>query len=171
LEVIVKDKEMFGRDDCIGRVAFDLNEVPTRVPQKSPLAPQWYRLEDRRGGDIMLAEWMGTQEADEAFSEAWHSDAATVYVEGVFNARSKVYLSAKLWYLRVNVIEAQDVIPSDRNRLPEVFVKVQIGSQVLKTKICPTSTTTPLWNEDLVFVAAEPFEEKLTIAVEDRVHP
>ncbi|ESW25314.1 hypothetical protein PHAVU_003G025300, partial [Phaseolus vulgaris] len=169
LEVIVKDKEMFGRDDCIGRVAFDLNEVPTRVPQKSPLAPQWYRLEDRRGGDIMLAEWMGTQEADEAFSEAWHSDAATVYVEGVFNARSKVYLSAKLWYLRVNVIEAQDVIPSDRNRLPEVFVKVQIGSQVLKTKICPTSTTTPLWNEDLVFVAAEPFEEKLTIAVEDRM--
>ncbi|KAK7374904.1 hypothetical protein VNO80_08347 [Phaseolus coccineus] len=136
LEVIVKDKEILGRDECIGRVAFDLNEVPTRVPPDSPLAPQWYRLEDRRGGDIMLAVWMGTQ-ADEAFSEAWHSDAATVYGEGVFNARSKA----------------------------------QMGSQVLKTKICPTRTTTPLWNEDLVFVAAEPFEEKLAITVEDRVHP
>ncbi|KAG5025542.1 hypothetical protein JHK86_021456 [Glycine max] len=170
-----EDREMLGRDDYIGRVAFDLNEVPTRVPPDSPLAPQWYRLEDRRGegkvrGDIMLAVWMGTQ-ADEAFSEAWHSDAATVYGEGVFNVRSKVYVSPKLWYLRVNVIEAQDVIPSDRNRLPEVFVKAQMGSQVLRTKICPSRTTTPLWNEDLVFVAAEPFEEQLTITVEDRVNP
>ncbi|KAL2321953.1 hypothetical protein Fmac_026332 [Flemingia macrophylla] len=127
------NKDMVGRDDYIGRVAFDLNEVPTRVPPDSPLAPQWYRLDDRRGerkvrGDIMLAILMGTQ-ADEAFSKAWHFDAATVYGEGVFNVRSKVYVSPKLW------------------------------------------TTTPLWNEDLVFVAAEPFEEMLTITVEDRVHP
>ncbi|XP_061348862.1 FT-interacting protein 1-like isoform X2 [Gastrolobium bilobum] len=175
LEVFVKDKEMVGRDDYLGRVVFDLNEVPTRVPPDSPLAPQWYRLEDLGGegkvrGDIMLAVWMGTQ-ADEAFSYAWHSDAATVYGEGVFNVRSKVYVSPKLWYLRVNVIEAQDVISRDRNRLPEVFVKAQVGCQALKTNICPTRTTTPLWNEDLVFVAAEPFEEQLTITVEDRVHP
>ncbi|KAK2386367.1 FT-interacting protein [Trifolium repens] len=174
LEVIVKDKEMVGRDDYIGRVVFDLNEVPTRVPPDSPLAPQWYRLEDRRGegkvrGDIMLAVWNGTQ-ADEAFSDAWHSDAATVYGEGVFNIRSKVYVSPKLWYLRVNVIEAQDVISNDRNRVPEVFIKAQMGSQVLRTKVCPTRSTTTIWNEDLVFVAAEPFEEQLTITVEDRVH-
>ncbi|KAL9424455.1 hypothetical protein AB3S75_036350 [Citrus x aurantiifolia] len=174
LEVFVKDKEMLGRDDYLGRVAFDLNEVPTRVPPDSPLAPQWYRLEDRRGegkvrGQIMLAIWMGTQ-ADEAFAEAWHSDASSVYGEGVFNIRSKVYVSPKLWYLRVNVIEAQDIVPNDRNRLPEGFVKVQVGNQVLKTKICPTPTTNPLWNEDLVFVAAEPFEEQLFLTVEDRVH-
>ncbi|RYR43939.1 hypothetical protein Ahy_A08g040315 isoform D [Arachis hypogaea] len=175
LEVFVKDKDMVGRDDYLGRVIFDLNEVPTRVPPDSPLAPQWYRLEDRRGdgkvrGDIMLAVWMGTQ-ADEAFSDAWHADAASVYGEGVFNIRSKVYVSPKLWYLRVNAIEAQDVIPSDRNRLPELFVKGQVGNQVLRTRICPTRTTTPVWNEDLVFVAAEPFEEQLTITVEDHLHP
>lgn len=175
LEVFVKDKDMVGRDDYLGRVVFDLNEVPTRVPPDSPLAPQWYRLEDRRDegkvrGEIMLAVWMGTQ-ADEAFPEAWHSDAASVSGEGVFNIRSKVYVSPKLWYLRVNVIEAQDVIPNDRNRLPEVSVKAQVGSQVLRTKICPTRTTTPLWNEDLIFVAAEPFEEQLMITVEDRIHP
>ncbi|XP_040992419.1 FT-interacting protein 1-like [Juglans microcarpa x Juglans regia] len=175
LEVFVKDKEMVGRDDYLGRVVFDLNEIPTRVPPDSTLAPQWYRLEDRRGqgkvkGEIMLAVWMGTQ-ADEAFPEAWHSDAAFVYGEGVFNTRSKVYVSPKLWYLRVNVIEAQDVMPNDRNRLPEVFVKAQVGNQVLKTKICPTPTTNPLWNEDLVFVAAEPFEEQLFITIEDRMHP
>ncbi|XP_004506488.1 FT-interacting protein 1-like [Cicer arietinum] len=175
LEVFVKDKEMVGRDDYLGMVVFDLNEVPTRVPPDSPLAPQWYRLQGLRGegmvrGDIMLAVWMGTQ-ADEAFSDAWHSDAATVYGEGVYNIRSKVYVSPKLWYLRVNVIEAQDVIPRDRYRLPEVSVKAQLGCQVLRTKICSTRTTTPLWNEDLVFVAAEPFEEQLTITVEDHVQP
>ncbi|KAK9283501.1 hypothetical protein L1049_011747 [Liquidambar formosana] len=175
LEVFVKDKEMVGRDDYLGRVLFDLNEVPTRVPPDSPLAPQWYRLEDRRGqgkvkGEIMLAVWMGTQ-ADEAFPDAWHTDSAYVYGEGVFNIRSKVYVSPKLWYLRVNVIEAQDMQPNDRNRIPEAFVKAQVGSQVLKTKVCPTRTANPFWNEDLVFVAAEPFEEQLVLTVEDRVHP
>ncbi|XP_077215040.1 FT-interacting protein 1-like [Tasmannia lanceolata] len=175
LEVFVKDKEMVTRDDYLGTVVFDLNEVPTRVPPDSPLAPQWYRLEDRRGegkvkGEIMLAVWMGTQ-ADEAFPEAWHSDAASVHGEGVYNIRSKVYVSPKLWYLRVNVIEAQDVQPTEKGRLPEASVKAQVGNQVLRTKVCPARTTSPLWNEDLVFVAAEPFEEQLVLTVEDRVHP
>nr|DAD37952.1 TPA_asm: hypothetical protein HUJ06_008593 [Nelumbo nucifera] len=170
LEVFVKDKEMVGRDDYLGKVVFDLNEVPTRVPPDSPLAPQWYRGEGKVKGEIMLAVWMGTQ-ADEAFPEAWHSDAATIHGEGVFNIRSKVYVSPKLWYLRVNVIEAQDVQPNDRSRVPESFVTAQVGSQVLKTKICPTRTTNPLWNEDLVFVVAEPFEEQLLLTIEDRVHP
>jgi hypothetical protein len=72
LEVTVKDKDVV-KDDFIGRVWFDLNEIPKRVPPDSPLAPQWYRLEDRKGdkakGELMLAVWMGTQ-ADEAFPEA-----------------------------------------------------------------------------------------------------
>ncbi|CAN8265762.1 unnamed protein product [Cochlearia groenlandica] len=175
LEVFVKDKETIGRNEFLGKVVFDLNEIPTRVPPNSPLAPQWYKLEDWRGegkvvrGEIMLAVWMGTQ-ADEAFSEAWYADSASVHGEGVFNIRSKVYVSPKLWYLRVNVIEAQDMIPSDRNRLPDVFVKANVGMQTLKTKICPVKTTNPLFNEDLVFVVAEPFEEQLVISVEDRVH-
>ncbi|OAY77160.1 Protein QUIRKY [Ananas comosus] len=175
LEVYVKDKEMVGRDDYMGKVVFDLNEVPTRVPPDSPLAPQWYRLEDRRGegkvrGEVMLAVWIGTQ-ADEAFPEAWHADAASVHPEGVANIRSKVYVSPKLWYLRVNVIEAQDVQPNVRGRTPEVFVKAQVGNQVLKTKSCVAATLNPLWNEDLIFVVAEPFEEQLIISVEDRVSP
>ncbi|CAN1307200.1 FT-interacting protein 3 [Linum perenne] len=147
---------------------FDLNEVPKRVPPDSPLAPQWYRLEDRKGdkgkGELMLAVWMGTQ-ADEAFPESWHSDAATA------NIRSKVYLSPKLWYLRVNVIEAQDLIPSDKGRYPEVFVKAILGNQMLRTRISPSRTVNPMWNEDLMFVAAEPFEEPLILSVEDRVAP
>ncbi|WOL12052.1 hypothetical protein Cni_G20816 [Canna indica] len=174
LEVYVKDREMVARDDYVGRVVFDLNEVPTRVPPDSPLAPQWYRLDDRRGdgkvrGEVMLAVWMGTQ-ADEAFPDAWHSDAASVNGEGVCNIRSKVYVSPKLWYLRVNVIEAQDVQPQDKSRFPEVFVKAQVGNQVLKTKVYPARTMNPLWNEDLIFVAAEPFEEHLVLTIEDRVH-
>ncbi|KAL5976016.1 Multiple C2 and transmembrane domain-containing protein 2 [Asimina triloba] len=174
LEVFVRDKEMVGRDDWLGKLVFDLTEVPTRVPPDSPLAPQWYRLEDRRGGkvrgEVMLAVWIGTQ-ADEAFPEAWHTDATSVHGEGVFNIRSKVYVSPKLWYLRVNVIEAQDIQPNDKGRLPEAFVKVQVGNQVLRTKQCPAANLNPLWNEDLVFVAAEPFEEQIALTVEDRVSP
>ncbi|CAM8960887.1 hypothetical protein QQ045_005603 [Rhodiola kirilowii] len=174
LEVTVKDKD-FVKDDFMGRVLFDLNEVPKRVPPDSPLAPQWYRLEDRKGdkvrGELMLAVWMGSQ-ADEAFPEAWHSDAATVSgADAVANIRSKVYLSPKLWYLRVNVIEAQDLQPSDKGRFPEVYVKANLGNQVLRTRISQSRTINPMWNEDLMFVAAEPFEEPLILSVEDRVGP
>ncbi|GJM87340.1 hypothetical protein PR202_ga03283 [Eleusine coracana subsp. coracana] len=73
---------------------------PRRAPPDSTLAPQWYAMEDRRGqrgaAEVMVAVWFGTQ-ADEAFAEAWHSKAA------------KVYVAPKLWYLRVGVIEAQDL--------------------------------------------------------------
>ncbi|GFY96275.1 calcium-dependent lipid-binding (CaLB domain) plant phosphoribosyltransferase family protein [Actinidia rufa] len=174
LEVTVKDKD-FVKDDFIGRVLFDLNEVPKRVPPDSPLAPQWYRLEERNGnkakGELMLAVWMGTQ-ADEAFPEAWHSDAATVSgADGLANIRSKVYLSPKLWYLRVNVIEAQDLMPGDKSRFPEVFVKAILGNQALRTRISMNKSINPMWNEDLMFVAAEPFEEPLILSVEDRVAP
>lgn len=175
VEVFVRDREMVARDDYLGKVVFDMNEVPTRVSPDSPLAPQWYRLEHRRGdskvkGEIMLAVWMGTQ-ADEAFPESWHSDAATVQGEGVYSVRSKVYVSPKLWYLRVNIIEAQDVESQDKSQHPQVFVKAQVGNQILKTKLCPTRTTSPFWNEDLIFVAAEPFEEQLVLTVENKATP
>lgn len=174
LEVVVKDKDLV-KDDFIGRVIFDLLEVPTRVPPDSPLAPQWYRLEDKRGekrakGELMLAVWLGTQ-ADEAFSEAWHSDAAAVHSDGLVNTRSKVYLSPKLWYVRVNVIEAQDVIPSDKSRFPDLQVKVNLGNQMAKTKPAVQRNMSPFWNEELLFVAAEPFEDHLILTVEDRLGP
>jgi hypothetical protein len=62
-------------------------------------------------------------------------------------------------------------VSNDRGRFPEVFVKVQVGNQVLRTKIHPTKTANPLWNEDLVFVVAEPFEEQVFLTIEDRVTP
>ncbi|CAN4118598.1 unnamed protein product [Withania somnifera] len=174
LEVIVKDKD-FIKDDFVGRVVFDLNEIPKRVPPDSPLAPQRYRLEDRNKnkvkGELMLAVWMGTQ-ADEVFPESWYSDAASITgADALANIRPKVYLSPKLWYLRVNVIEAQDLIPSDKSRSPEVYVKAILGNQALRTRVSMSKTINPTWDEDLMFVAAEPFEELLILSVEDRVAP
>ncbi|KAJ9147913.1 hypothetical protein P3X46_030027 [Hevea brasiliensis] len=176
LEVVIKDKDLV-KDDFVGIVRFDINEIPLRVPPDSPLAPEWYRLEDKKGekikGELMLAVWIGTQ-ADEAFSEAWHSDAA-MPVDSIPAAstmiRSKVYHAPRLWYVLVNVIEAQDLVPSEKNRFPDVYVKVQIGNQVFKTKTCQARTFSAFWNEDLLFVAAEPFEDHLVLSVEDRVGP
>ncbi|XP_015896118.3 multiple C2 domain and transmembrane region protein 7 [Ziziphus jujuba] len=176
LEVVIKDKDLV-KDDFVGIVRFDINEIPLRVPPDSPLAPEWYRLEDKKGekikGELMLAVWVGTQ-ADEAFSDAWHSDAATP-IDGSPAAstviRSKVYHAPRLWYVRVNVIEAQDLVPTEKNRFPDVYVKVQIGHQIMKTKPVQARTLNALWNEDILFVAAEPFEDHLVLSVEDRVAP
>ncbi|KAJ8436952.1 hypothetical protein Cgig2_017377 [Carnegiea gigantea] len=174
LEVTVKDKDI-AKDDFVGRVVFDLNEVPYRVPPDSPLAPQWYKLEDKKGergkrGEIMLAVWMGTQ-ADEAFPEAWHADAHSISQRNLANTRCQVYFSPKLYYLRVHVIEAQDLIPSDRGRPPVTQVRVQLVNQVRLTRPSPVPTVNPLWNDELMFVASEPFDELLIVTVEEKVGP
>ncbi|KAJ0110863.1 hypothetical protein Patl1_01665 [Pistacia atlantica] len=177
-EILVKESN---KDDFLGRVWFDLSEVPRRVPPDSQLAPQWYRMEDKKGdkakgGEVMVSIWFGTQ-ADEAFAEAWHSKAANVHFDGLCSIKSKAYLSPKLWYLRVSVIEAQDIVTGDKGsmmmRFPELHAKLQVGNQVLRTRIAAPSATrslsNPYWNEDFMFVVAEPFEDYLLIAVEDRV--
>lgn len=176
LEVVVKDKDLV-MDDVVGTVRFDLHEVPTRVPPDSPLAPEWYRLANKDGerkkGELMLAVWKGTQ-ADEAFPEAWHSDAIGAtedYPSAISHTRSKVYHSPRLWYVRVNVIEAQDLVVSDKSRIPDSYVKVQIGNQIQRTKPIQARGLNPMWNDDLMFVASEPFEEHLVITVEDRIGP
>jgi hypothetical protein len=177
LEIIVKDKDVV-RDDFVGRVIFDMSDIPSRLPPDSPLAPQWYRLSDSQGnkirhgshhgfGEIMLAVWMGTQ-ADEAFPEAWQSDAHSLSQEGLTNTRSKVYYSPKLIYLKFNVIAAQDLVAADKGRpLAATIVKIQMGSQIRRTK--PQSgTANPVWNEEFIFVACEPFEDPLVVTVEEK---
>ncbi|MCD9561400.1 hypothetical protein HAX54_020503 [Datura stramonium] len=125
LDVVVKDKDML-KDDFVGIVRIDLHEVPTRVAPDSPLAPEWYRLENKKGekkkGELMLAVWI-----------------------------------------------AQDLVVSEKNRFPDVCVKARIGNQVLRTKPIRSQTMNVLWNEDLMFVAAEPFEEHLILSVDDRI--
>ena len=154
-------------ETSIGTVSFDLQEVPKRVPPDSPLAPQWYTLEGSPGTDVMIAVWIGTQ-ADEAFQEAWQSDSGGLIPE----TRAKVYLSPKLWYLRLTVIQTQDLQlgsgPEAKPKGPlELYVKAQLGAQVFKTARTSVGSTIPTWNEDLLFVAAEPFEQFLVMTVED----
>ncbi|RAL54305.1 hypothetical protein DM860_001433 [Cuscuta australis] len=173
IEVTVKDKD-FMKDDFVGKVVFDIMEIPLRVPPDSPLAPQWYRLVGKRGervyqGEIMLAVWMGTQ-ADEVFPDALHSDAYGISPHSLANTRSKVYFSPRLFYLRVQVIGAQDLIPADKGRMPEAFVKVQLGHQWRVTRPSQRQVN-PMWNEEIILVASEPLDEFLTIDVVDRVGP
>ena len=172
LEVVVKDKDLV-KDDYVGRVVFDVAEAPHRVPPESPLAPEWYCLLNRQGqklekGEIMLAVWLGTQ-ADESFPDAWHSDAHSVNAEGLANTRSKVYFSPRLCYLRVNVIEAQDLVPADKSRSPDAYVKLQLGGHLGFTRPSLSRSINTVWNEELIFVAAEPFDEPLIVLVQDRL--
>ncbi|GFP87498.1 c2 and gram domain-containing protein at1g03370 [Phtheirospermum japonicum] len=155
LEVSVWDPLGGAGHDFLGGICFDVGEIPLRDPPDSPLAPQWYRLEGggAHRGDLMLATWIGTQ-ADESFPDAWKTDTV-----GNPNSRSKVYQSPKLWYLRSTVIEAQDISMLMPLKESSYQVKIQFGFQVQKTKSVLTSAGAPSWNEDLLFVAAEPFTE------------
>ncbi|WCJ43603.1 C2 calcium/lipid-binding plant phosphoribosyltransferase family protein [Euphorbia peplus] len=153
----------------LGGICFDVTEIPLRDPPDSPLAPQWYMLEgdgalrdNRKFGNLMLATWVGTQ-ADEAFPDAWKTDTS-----GNVNARAKVYLSPKLWYLRATVIEAQDVLSSAHMKEAQFQLKAQLGFQVQKTKPTISRNGNPAWNEDLLFVAAEPFSDHLIFTLENR---
>uniref|UniRef100_A0A5B6YP03 C2 domain-containing protein n=1 Tax=Davidia involucrata TaxID=16924 RepID=A0A5B6YP03_DAVIN len=153
------------RHNFLGGICFDMTDIPLRDPPDSPLAPQWYRLEG--GGsynsDLMLATWIGTQ-ADESFPDAWKTDTA-----GKPSSESKVYQSPKLWYLRLTVIEAQDILSLTPSKESSVQVKAQLGFQALKSKPSVTRNGSPSWNEDLIFVAAEPFtDNQLVLFLENR---
>jgi hypothetical protein len=56
----------------------------------------------------MVAVWFGTQ-ADEAFASSWQSDTG-----GLSHFRSKQYATPRLWYLRVTVLEAENLIATDK---------------------------------------------------------
>lgn len=150
----------------LGGICFDVTEIPLRDPPDSPLAPQWYRLEGGGAhcGDLMLATWVGTQ-ADESFPDAWKTDTAGNSV----NSRAKVYLSPKLWYLRATVLEAQDIMPFTTLKEASFQIRSQLGNQVQKTKASVSSNGSPSWNEDLMFVAAEPFSDHLVFSLELRL--
>ncbi|KAJ0668880.1 putative C2 domain, phosphoribosyltransferase, C2 domain superfamily [Helianthus annuus] len=176
LDIVVKDKDVI-KDDFVGIVRVNLHDVPKRVPPDSPLAPEWYRLESEKGdktkGELMLAVWIGTQ-ADEAFPDAFLVDQATSSVDSSLISsytRSKVYHSPRLWYVRVNVIEVQDLVWAEKNRFPNVYVKAQISNHVSRTRPVTARNANALWNEDLMFVAAEPFEDHLILTIEDRIGP
>ncbi|RWR91812.1 C2 calcium-dependent membrane targeting [Cinnamomum micranthum f. kanehirae] len=173
IEVVVKDKVHDNDHEPVGIIRFDLNGVPTRIPPGDPLAPEWHRLEDKQTGEktkgeLMLAVWMGMR-ADEASDDAWDSDAAATLVDGSMAAyiRPQVYFSPRLWYVRVEIIQAEDLVVAEKSRIPKVYVKAQIGHQGFKTKVVHAPEFNPLWNEDLLFVAAEPFEDHLILSVED----
>ncbi|CAJ2664496.1 unnamed protein product [Trifolium pratense] len=172
LEISVWDSPT---EQFLGGVCFDLSDVPIRDSPDSPLAPQWYRLEGgaaeqntgRVSGDIQLSVWIGTQ-SDDAFPEAWSSDAPYVA-----HTRSKVYQSPKLWYLRVTVMEAQDLNLTPNLpplTAPEIRVKVQLGFQSQRTRRGSMNhhSMSFHWYEDLLFVAGEPLEDSMVLLVEDR---
>ncbi|KAF5735160.1 hypothetical protein HS088_TW15G00660 [Tripterygium wilfordii] len=169
LEISVWDPPLDAPSDVagvnfLGGICFDVTEIPLRDPPDSPLAPQWYRLEGggAHKGDLMLATWVGTQ-ADESFPDAWKTDTA-----GSIHSRAKVYLSPKLWYLRATVLEAQDILPLMALKEASFQIKAQLGFQVQKTKAAVTRNGAPAWNEDLIFVAAEPFSDHLIFTIEFR---
>lgn len=171
LEITVWDHDTL-RNDFLGFLSFEIAEIPERRPPDSPLAPQWYKLESRGNnkraeGEIMLSVWFGTQ-ADEAFPHANQSDSGWSPT-----TRSKIYLSPRLWYLRVVVHEAQDLVPTKDNRLPECSVRIELGggsTQIHRTRSTSSRHLSPSWDEEMLFVASEPFaDEFLHVQVLDKM--
>ncbi|OAY30994.1 protein QUIRKY [Manihot esculenta] len=172
LEISVWDSQ----GQYLGGICLGLSDVLVRDPSDSPLAPQWYHLESSHGqnssrvsGDIQLSVWIGTQN-DDAFREAWSCDAPNVA-----HTRSKVYQSPKLWYLRVTVLEAQDLlIASNLPPLtaPEIRVKAHLGFQSVRSRRGSMNNHSGSfhWNEDMIFVAGEPLDDSLILVAEDRTN-
>ncbi|KAE9621480.1 hypothetical protein Lal_00042123 [Lupinus albus] len=180
LEIVVMSKNKVdgskSTNEFMGRVAFSVSDVPMSFPPDSPLAPQWYKLEDKNGvklqAELMVSVWMGTQ-ADEAFPDAWNSDAApNNATENIAYTSSKIYISPRLWYLRVNVIQGQDLLLKNNNKSTgnsEIFIQAVLGNLALRSRPLKISPN-PIWNEDLMFVAAEPFDESLLISIEQGIN-
>nr|XP_011462238.1 PREDICTED: multiple C2 and transmembrane domain-containing protein 1-like [Fragaria vesca subsp. vesca] len=159
----------------VSKCSFGVSEALRRVPPDPQLAAQWYRLADTKGngfgGELMMAFWTGTQ-VDEVYNVASHSDAvAALSDDGLLSICPRVYHTPRFSYLRVNVIAAQDLVINDiNNRVQpvQVFVEASVLDCKFRTKACSTKTVDPKWNEDLMFVVAEPFDATLVVEVYEK---
>nr|CAD1842659.1 unnamed protein product [Ananas comosus var. bracteatus] len=121
----------------VGRIVFDLTEVP--------LAPQWYKLEDKKGdklssgggGELMLAVWIDTQ-ADEAFPDAWHSVSldvlAVVTLRKLSAAASRVPAEPRR-PRRVARRESSLARPALPQRHPDLYISGMICSDLHSQQI------------------------------------
>ncbi|XP_050369385.1 FT-interacting protein 3-like [Argentina anserina] len=156
----------------ISKRSFAVSEALMRVPPDPPLAAQWYKLVDPKGdnsvGELMMAFWTGTQ-ADHAYHDASHSDIeAPLSPEGLLSIRPKVHNWSMFWYLRVHVIAAQDLMIHDfnnREQPAQIFVRADVLECALTTKTCLTKTRNAKWDEDLMFVVADPDDVTLFVGV------
>lgn len=160
LEIAVWDEQF------VGGICFDTSEIPIRDPPDSPLAAQWYRLDggdgdkDGQKGELMVSTWVGTQ-ADESY----HTSSKVEQNSHRLNRDSKIYISPKLWYLRLTVIGAVDLPAINRDSY--VSIKAVSGFQAIRTRYTSYRNGSPAWGEDLLIVVAEPFgEQRLTLILE-----
>ncbi|XP_057439784.1 FT-interacting protein 7-like [Lotus japonicus] len=166
LEIFVKDSA-FGNgryefDDYIGKVSFAVSDIPKKFPSDSALALQCFGLKDhigqRRRGELMVSTWMGTQ-ADEAFPDALHLQriAESIGVYDVTNTRSGIYIMPRIWCLRVNLIQAQDLVLQDGTESENslIFIQATLGNFTFTSKMVNSNNGNPTWNEDLLIAVAE----------------
>ncbi|XP_078434443.1 multiple C2 domain and transmembrane region protein 6-like [Wolffia australiana] len=79
----------------------------------------------------------------------------------------KVFFSPRLCYLRVHVVEAQE-LPHAAGLL---LVKAQLAGQLRRTRPAQAKSGAAVWDEALWFVAAEPYDEPLAISLEGKDEP
>lgn len=167
--IIVNDKDMV-EDEFVGMVFVDIIDIPKRSPFDKPLLPKWYNLVDKRGrrteGELMLAIWSGSQ-TDEAFSDARNSDSFDVDIPTLSHISPKLYNSPNLWYIRIKIVEFKCIALSGGAKIVGVNAVVELGNQCLKTRKVMKPLANHVWNEQLMLVVAEPFEDdELRISIE-----
>ncbi|GBG66883.1 hypothetical protein CBR_g72638 [Chara braunii] len=174
LEVTVWDQD-YVTHDFLGAVAIPLSKLPTRSPADDPLPPQSYRLGKSNSsggksrhpikGEICISAWFGSPD-DRAYNEVFQPGKTG----GVISTFTNVYWLPQLFYIRISVLKANNLVPPDSKRIPEVFVKVKLGSlQKVQTRVYKRSFE-PEWNEDLLLIGSHPLDDALELDVFDRVN-
>uniref|UniRef100_A0A453DLH9 Protein kinase domain-containing protein n=4 Tax=Aegilops tauschii subsp. strangulata TaxID=200361 RepID=A0A453DLH9_AEGTS len=148
--------------------------VPGPVRDALPLAGQTVVM-PRPAGHATAAEIKPPlpSMAGEAFQKAWPLEAHSLSEDGLTNGTLyKVYYSPKLVYVKVVVLSARDLVPTEEGRslVPTISAKLQMGSQIRRTQPGqPQGSANQTWNEEFLFVASEPSEDPLVVTVEERV--
>uniref|UniRef100_A0A453G6P4 C2 domain-containing protein n=4 Tax=Triticinae TaxID=1648030 RepID=A0A453G6P4_AEGTS len=161
-------------DDSVGLISFDLSDIPERSRNDKPVVPKWHQLIDQSGrtaqGELMLSVWKGMQ-SDEAFCDSWKSD--WLEASGVVRPHivPKVYNLPRLWCLRVHIVEFKCIALACGSKIVESYVTVVVGCQRKTTKRMKKPLAHYVWDEELTFVAAEPFEDDLQISIQAHLGP
>ncbi|KAL3574206.1 hypothetical protein D5086_024819 [Populus alba] len=167
LEVTVKDKD-FGKDDFVGRVFFDLSEVPLRVPPDSPLAPQWPsfieegdKKKDKFSSKILLCLCLDA---------GYHVLDESTHFSSDLQPSSKHLRKQKIGILELGILSARNLLPlkGKDGRTTDAYCVSKYGNKWVRTRTI-LDTLNPRWNEQYTWDVYDPCTV-ITIGVFDNCH-
>nr|KYP73524.1 hypothetical protein KK1_006151 [Cajanus cajan] len=99
--------------------------------------------------------------------QVWHLNLTAtsigIYKNNVANTLSRIYLMPRIFCLRVNLIQALDLLHEDSTQISQIFIQATLGNLTFTSKLAKNHNGNPKCYEDMLIDMLEPFNQLLNL--------